>query len=656
MRKAEKFYKRITAIGLGALAFVSALFCLAPLFKKSAQLQAEPIEASADESFTRKSRMDDNFEFEQGAAVYKATDGYYEPLHALKFTVLLKNTELETFFDEQKDYAINLFTLYREDDKGQTPIYRAVSVTYKAPEGIIIAWGHKRLGYDAGVNTSEGLSQGGIYFAPDQLVGDEVYTQINYKETGRGMAAASIGADLLGYSNETDFFWDATVLRYSENVDTNFLYGEENGYPAVAFTLGVESPTCSYFVGFDYYYMDYKETKTTGALWWKETQDVCTLVEEGTIHSDTRSVAEVLTKMKDTGVLETQIPDETVRVQAEDIIINNAKKEVTVRYLEAIKDTPFAQVVEQTVNVPVFTGNKLYLGDVRAAVGKSLNCIGSNVKEFVYNEDEEVYQAIYLNSVWLVAATADGKTKDYYLDLNRSYKDYYQGLVDNGILAQGGYEVMLNAIKNKFPAAAAIRAEDLHGYFGYVAIPATETFNSLWKDVFNRPDEFKGTIDEVSFTSTLKYSSYTSLLDDYGYTWMQKAWQTIIDAVGSVGGDPAWEATHYIFYADAHVREAVISQNGTTDIEHIEESLMENDTAEAVDKVISWGANTINDTKSWFGEMQDELRTIYLVLIGCTLAAGLTVGIVFVVKKLRLNEPAKKPRKKKKAGGKKQKK
>lgn len=660
MRKTENFFKRITAIGLSALAFVGALFCLSPLFKKGTQLQAEPVEASAAESFTRQSRLDNNFEFEQGAAVYKATEGPYEPLHALKFTVFLKNTKLERFMDEDKDFVVQTFTLYRDYDKGVEPIYRVVAVSQSVGNnGSVTVWGHKRVNYDESVDTTQYLQPSGIYFSPEQFVGDNVYTRKDF-EQGKEAAieGALAGQVLLGKSEDKaqDYEWDATIVRGSKNVaNQDFLYGEKNGYPAIAFTLGVDSTQHSYFVGYDYTYHEYEGTKSKGWWLWKETYDVWSEPYKGTIHSQSRSIVGVLKNMEAAGVLETQFPDAEIRAHAEDILRDDLEQEVKLRYLEPVKNTPFARMVEKRITVPVFSGNKLYKGDVTAVLSEANSCLGSYVSDFVYDEETQTYQAKYLTAVWLTAATADGKTKNYYLDINVSYEDYYKGLVEQGVLDQGGYESIFNSMKVRFPAVAALDADELHGYFGYVVMPETETFNAIWKDVFNRPDAFKGTVDEFSFESRFTYSAYMTLMKDYGYTWFQRVWQTAIDAAGTLTGDTAWEAKHYIFYADADVQDVVISQNGTTDIEHIEDNIMENDTAQAVDKVVTGVKDTINDTKSWFEEMQDELRTIYLVLLGCTLAAGLTVGIVFVVKKLRLNEPAKKPRKKK-SGGKKQKK
>ncbi len=290
-----------------------------------------------------------------------------------------------------------------------------------------------------------------------------------------------------------------------------------------------------------------------------------TVVEDTFLDSSVVSVADVLGRMKDKDEL--SVLSTSIQAEANTILNEGSYEMVTVEYLKRIGETPFAEKVTAEVEVPVVDQN-IKPVDVATALGIStMSVMQSACTKFNYDADKNVYTAYYYKSVWLSAKAADGNNKDYFLDCNLSFKDYYHQFVDDDIFGNDVYEWLLNGIYIDFPEILNMGIEDsnLYGYFGYVVIPETKTYNELFFKMFDGgQSHFEGTVAEFSVLSSLNVDEYNKLLDDYQYNWLETAWN---DVVGFFQGGE-WNAYHYIFYVDSGVTEAFIANNGAIDIDN----------------------------------------------------------------------------------------
>lgn len=281
------------------------------------------------------------------------------------------------------------------------------------------------------------------------------------------------------------------------------------------------------------------------------------------IDSSVVSVADVLGNMQDKDGFDSLSSQK--QAEAEQILTEGSYEMVQIQYLERIGETPFAQSKTSYVSVPV-VNQVIKPQDVATSLGlATLAVMQSACESFTYDSKDNIYRAKYLKSVWLSAKTADGNNKDYFLDCNVSYKSYYHQLVDDGIFDEGAYEWLLNRIYDKFPAVynVGITPDNLYGYFGYVVMPETHTVNEWLFDMFDGgQSHFEGTVDQFRTQQQLTWDSYKKLLDDYEYTWLEKAWNAV---AGFVQGSD-YNAYHYFFYVDSGIQEAFIANNGASSI------------------------------------------------------------------------------------------
>ena len=118
---------------------------------------------------------------------------------------------------------------------------------------------------------------------------------------------------------------------------------------------------------------------------------------------------------------------------------------------------------------------------------------------------------------------------------------------------------MLNDIKKKFPAVANYTDTTLYGLWGYVVVPQTTTFDSLFDDVFQRPTEWSGSFFNYKIEGSLSVETYTALLREHNYSWLETIWQT---AFTGVTNGFSLDATHYLFYGSPKNPEVNIGENG----------------------------------------------------------------------------------------------
>lgn len=312
-----------------------------------------------------------------------------------------------------------------------------------------------------------------------------------------------------------------------------------------------ESPYTSYFVGFSYEYklatkVYYPTLSAQLSADYNIITDSC--------RSSTRSIYGVLKSAQDAEALEdmfwdydADVLDETAYNIGLEILSNQDKERVKVKYLKQIDGTPFAEPVFSWVNVPV-TSEGVYLDDVALALGlDTLNCMGSICQNLVFDEDEDVYSAYYLKNSWIEARTTDENKANYFFDINTSFKDYFYTFVEDGIFDPGAYEyVWANQVLKEFPILEKYDASELYGLFGVVVVPESYTWGSILENVFG--DGGKVSTGDIQsyfyFEDTIEKADYNLLLDKYGYNHIETAWS-------NVAGDWIdYKATYFLFLAN----------------------------------------------------------------------------------------------------------
>lgn len=287
------------------------------------------------------------------------------------------------------------------------------------------------------------------------------------------------------------------------------------------------------------------------------------------------------------------------------MVLADNRQTVTVVYLERIGDTPFAKRVTTTINIPVYENHTIKVSDVAEKIGNNAyGVMVSYCDKYTYDVDNDCYVAEYHKSVYLNAITTDAHIEHYFLDINKSYCDYYSQFVlgdvsslensQNGISfmasgmgggsASGGfheggasngksylsiipaelYDYYLNRIHVTYPQLNGMTSNEIYGYFGWIAIPHSNSINDiLATQVFSLPDTFDGVLDQVKYQDNLSRDAYDSLMNDYGYSWFQTVWSEVLGTFG-IGTNKA--ADFYMFFANGEQLTAFVAQNGASDM------------------------------------------------------------------------------------------
>lgn len=338
----------------------------------------------------------------------------------------------------------------------------------------------------------------------------------------------------------------------------------------------------------------------------------------GEIYSSSRSVANVLQRMRDAGV-QFKIFGAAAGLAEQILAVENTQR-VRIKYLTEIEGTPYATHNYAYVDVPVLQ-ETIYISDVEAALGISLRkCLDSNAYCFqkTTDTDGDVYELHYLKNVWLRAATVDGNPYDYFLDINQSYKEIYRPYVESEILSDDVYEwIFSTQMLNKFPALSNYRFNEIYGYFGLVVVPETYTLNSALKTMFDVSTSKIGVISNFTFERMLSYTGYQRLLSNYNYGFLSKAWSEVS---GFVTGSEH-RATYYVVYSEPGTENALIGEGGQTDAED-PGSIVENEVIKPVGGVIG---NVWNGVVDFFSSISSNTKTILYVALG-------VVAIMIIIK------------------------
>lgn len=544
--------KRITSLFL--LCFITFGLALPAVSAMPKRNEVEA-KAAAQLDTSSLSRLDTNYEWVNGASI-NLDGGSYD----IRFRYQITNLDIFKV-KHDKDYASYEFTVYRSTTESVTPIYQIGILSSYG----IFAVGHKRVGVDEG---DESFRPGEIQLGRNPKYSEKasaVITEESYaKESSTNKKVFDTAKSNL--KAKLDYTIDYVVLSNSKYRNEPFYAEDDDGFKYIDVSLEVNSP-----------YMDYFVTAKSEIRWYEKTtykvnlnslifHNLSPLIPvdhfngekyDSITKSPTRSINGTLKNMQAAGALEKEFTDSEQLQTANDILTKTERKTVEVSYLEQIGKTPFAKKTTKTLNLPV-RNNQIYYDDVSEALGgASLNCLGASVNGFEMDSFGN-YTAKYTNSVRVEAKTADGNRMDYFLNIDRTFKEFYSDISKSGVFEVGLYSFMLNGIKQKYKACTNYTDDELYGLWGYVVVPKTRTFDSLFKDIFKTPTEFTGEMFDYSIERDLSYTSYTKLLRDYNYSWLETIWQT------AIAGLTNWSlpATHYLFYADPDYKEVNIGENG----------------------------------------------------------------------------------------------
>lgn len=337
----------------------------------------------------------------------------------------------------------------------------------------------------------------------------------------------------------------------------------------------------------------------------------------GTCQSSVRSLYTVFKNMEDAGALRSEISDEDAYSYAYDTIHKKVEKTVVLTYLTQIPGTPFATPKTQQATVTVRKDDpKLPADEAARVLGvKNFDCLGSYCEGFEPGESSAAYTAKYYKNVWLKARTVDGNDYDYFLDINKSYAEFYQYFVDKGIFDRGAYETVFSSqiYANYADKLSGHSPASIYGFFGFAIIPKTYGVNTLWKEFFNTKTSQSGVISTFEYGVNLSLSAYNQLLEDYNYRFLSRVWNSTANFFTSGAED----ATCYILYAEPGTKSSFVAENGADDI-HDGTGTAKKPLQEVGDFIGSIGGalgDGLSGISAWIKGLSGRAKTISFVVI-----------------------------------------
>ena len=315
---------------------------------------------------------------------------------------------------------------------------------------------------------------------------------------------------------------------------------------------------------------------------------------------------------------------------------------IALDYLKRIEGTCFAEKVKTYVYVPVYDNHVVLVADVKNALGlTSFGVMQSYCKEIVYDAQTDVYTAVYYKSVYLNAKTVDGNYNNYYLDCNLSFEEFYSKFLSGGqyaytaedvkqakennitikegdtvdcqVLSSELYEYFWNNILREGLSKYDYKPSEIYGYWGFIAIPQTHTLNALWADLFDTQTTYLGKMKSFVFSTQLTWGAYQRLLTDYGYGFLEQAWEVI------AGFFTTYSASFYIVYIDSEETEFMIAENNADDIDD-NHGAIRNDVEDTIEDVVK----SIEDL------FADKGKIIEIVIV-----VAVVIGVLLLAKVLR---------------------
>ena len=393
-----------------------------------------------------------------------------------------------------------------------------------------------------------------------------------------------------------------------------FEFDRSENIPVLNITFPVSGLLSSYFVRAEY----------------EIENNIIASEKTGSLTSPRRSVFDVLSAIEEAGKMETTFATAERLAEAQSLLAAcKEPKKITVNYLEDIDGTYFSEKKTAEISVAVKDGT-IFVDDVKDALGKqTLKVQNTYVKGFTANDEKTEFTAQYLSSVWLRTRTVDGGGHyvDMFLDLNKSYGDYFATLANTIANGKGLYEWMWAGFIDLCPVLEGKDPNNVHGFFGMVWLPkrsALSSFDAAMASLFSVKNEEFGFIKHFKGELEITNDEHTALMKTYKYNWMSKAWDGVLNFVG---GKPA--TAEFYFFAAKPMTYTGISQTGNTDPD---------DDDGAGKEVID---DAVDDIGDWFDDLLsggNSLKRLSSVVV----VAACAVGVIWAIGKLKGNGKGKK--------------
>ena len=334
--------------------------------------------------------------------------------------------------------------------------------------------------------------------------------------------------------------------------------------------------------------------------------------------SDIRSYYQVVNAINEAGKLEEEFTEIEMQQYATKVL-GGKETSVRVEYLENVADgVPFAKKVQKTCNIYMWEDDtELTSSEVAYALNlPGVNTLISACEGFKKDSDG-IFKAKYYPGVYLDAKTEDGKSMQYILNPNNSFNDFYQPLVEDGVITEDLKNYYLNQLITTYPVLNGFTGDQIYGYFGYVVIPETFTFNRAYSELFGDKVNFDGVVQAFGFEGAISLTAYNKLLKDYNYPWLSRIWNDVWGTLVQCN------ATHVMLYADCTSSKAYYTMNGATEIEDTN-GLVHN---QIEGSLIEFGEKISNTTKNVSDLLKGRSNSISAIFI--VLILGIVVFIVF---------------------------
>lgn len=571
---------------------ISALvLCIVGFFCTSGVHVSRAADTTSETKFVKNGLSDDNFGWTNGCALKpKSFEQAAGMSYKIDFTLNLKTPSFQDINDGEGTRKDNYWGSLSED-----------CFTYK-----YTLYGVDKTG--AGVQP---LTTYLIKFLYDDSTKMNMY--VLYKK---------LSFDCPGFAFSFGYTLDADVTDMPEKCKNQSgttgvkNFAKENGYEFMfhylisatdlekqVLTVATTNPYASYFVRYEY---EHKTMSYTGIF----TTNYA-ITAQGAIDSATVSIYDELKELYDAGELSGYFAsaNSSALDEAQDIINNYNVEQIKVQYLEVIDGTPFAKKATAYVTVPVINST-VKPADVSAALGVSLDCLNSYAERFTLVDG--VYVAYYLKSSCVKSQTTDGNTVEFYLDINKSFQDYYYPFVEDGVMVNDCYEFMFNGLVEKYPALNGMTYSDVHGHFGFIPIPDGSTLNDLWATLFTQTSNV-GVINLITYDSVLSLSQYYTLRDKYEYAFLANVFESLIDIVTL----QSTKATYYCIYSEPGTNFAIISEAGNQDV---------NDTSSAI-------GNGVDEIGAFVGGIWDTITGSNSIFMTVIIASAVIIVAKMVTKK-----------------------
>lgn len=224
---------------------------------------------------------------------------------------------------------------------------------------------------------------------------------------------------------------------------------------------------------------------------------------------------------------------------------------------------------------------------------------------------KKVFKAVYYDTIYLNAKSADGNYCNFYLNCNDSLDDYYHCYVDAGLISQRDLDCFVNSIYcDNAPYLDDYSTDEIYGYWGCVPIPEMRTISNFIASLCSTTSFTFDAINLWTFQHAVSDDCFDKLINEYNYSFFAKYFHFIS---GFFDTSDANTVYCYMFACDGGEKELLVARNGATSIENSQGALV----------------NTAVDALGNLG-IGEGLASILIAGLGLLFV----VGIVFLVLKL----------------------